>query len=93
MIRVNTTAIDHGRSPADTAFKQQRMAAVQIIVTPAWVVGLFMTVGVLFVPLGTWLKLEYGKVVEIEQQYEGSGKTVDCSISSTNEGREVTAAT
>ncbi|CAM9852767.1 unnamed protein product [Scytosiphon promiscuus] len=65
------------------------MAATQPVVTPAWVVGLFMTVGVLFVPLGTWLKLRYAEVVEVVGQYEGSGKTVDdCSISEANEGKE-----
>lgn len=65
------------------------MAAIQPIVTPAWVVGLFMTFGVLFVPLGAWLRLKNGKVVELEQRYEGAGKTVDCSISASNEGRKV----
>lgn len=69
------------------------MTAIQPIVTPAWVVGLFMAIGVLFVPLGAWLKLQYATVVEIEQRYEGSGKTVDCSISTPNEGREVRAIT
>lgn len=65
------------------------MAAVQPIVTPAWVVGLFIAVGVMFVPIGAWLKLQYAKVVEIEQRYDGSGSTSDCSISASNEGREV----
>lgn len=66
------------------------MSAIQPIVTPAWVVGLFMTVGVLFVPLGAWLKLEYADVVELAQQYEGDGKAnADCSISEANEGKEV----
>lgn len=75
---------------SDTAFKQQRMPAIQPIVTPAWVVGLFMTIGVLFVPLGAWLKLEYADVVELARQYEGPGRTDDdCSISGANEGREV----
>lgn len=70
------------------------MAATQPVVTPAWVVGLFMTVGVLFVPLGTWLNLRYADVVEVAQQYEGSGKTMDgCSISEANEGKEVIALT
>lgn len=75
--------------PTDTAFRQQRMPAIQPIVTPAWVVGLFMTVGVLFAPLGAWLKLKYAQVVEIEKRYEGDGKTIDCSISTSNEGRQV----
>lgn len=53
---------------------------------------MFMTVGVLFVPLGTWLKLKYADVVELTRQYEGSGTTVDdCSISEANEGKEVLA--
>ena len=75
---------------ADTAFRQQRMKAIQPIVTPAWVVSLFVTVGMIFVPFGTWLNLEYAKVVEIEQRYEGAGATSDdCSISAPNQGREV----
>lgn len=74
----------------DTAFRQQRMTAIQPIVTPAWVVGLFVTVGVLFVPLGTWLKLKYADVVELSQQYDGPGTTAEgCSISGANERKEV----
>ena len=74
----------------DTAFRQQRMDAIQPIVTPAWVVGLFVAVGMLFVPFGTWLNLKYAKVVEIEQRYEGVGATSDdCSISRPNQGKEV----
>ncbi|CAM9402516.1 unnamed protein product, partial [Laminaria digitata] len=65
------------------------MGAIQPIVTPAWVVGLFVTVGVLFVPFGTWLNLAYAKVVEIEHRYEGAGTASDdCSISASNEGKE-----
>lgn len=76
----------------DTAFRQQRMEAMQPIVTPAWVVGLFVAVGMFFVPFGTWLNLEFAKVVEIEQRYEGAGATSDdCSISAPNQGREVSA--
>lgn len=49
-----------------------------------------MTIGVLFVPLGAWLKLEYADVVVLARQYEGPGRTDDdCSISGANEGREV----
>lgn len=62
---------------------------MQPIVTPAWVVGLFVTIGVLFVPLGAWLELEYADVVEVEQRYDGDGSTVNCSISMPNQGREV----
>lgn len=49
-----------------------------------------MTIGVLFVPLGTWLKLKYADVVELAQQYDGPGTTAEgCSISAANEGKEV----
>lgn len=66
------------------------MEAMQPIVTPAWVVGLFVAVGMLFVPFGTWLNLQYAKVVEIEQRYEGVGASSDdCSISTPNQGRQV----
>eukprot|EP00904_Undaria_pinnatifida_P001566 jgi/Undpi1/1140/HiC_scaffold_10.g04602.m1 len=76
-------------APLDTPFRQQRALAIQPIVTPAWVVGLFIAVGVLFVPFGTWLNLEYAKVVSIEQIYDGEGTTnADCSISASNEGKE-----
>ena len=55
--------------------------------------GLFIAVGVLFVPFGTWLNLEYAKVVSIEQIYDGEGTTnADCSISASNEGKEVSVA-
>ncbi|CAM9899509.1 unnamed protein product, partial [Pylaiella littoralis] len=65
------------------------MLAIQPIVTPAWVVGLSTAIGVLFVPLGAWLKLKYADVVEVSQQYDGPGKdTEDCSISEMNEGKE-----
>lgn len=66
------------------------MSAIQPIVTPAWVVGLSVAIGVFFVPLGTWLKLKDADVVELSQQYDGPGKVIDdCSISEKNEGKEV----
>lgn len=65
------------------------MRALQPIVTPAWAVSVFMTVGVLFVPLGTWLKLQQAKVVEIVQQYDGEGGVGECAISAEDEGKQV----
>lgn len=53
-----------------------------------------MTIGVLFVPLGTWLKLKYADVVELAQQYDGPGTAAEgCSISAANEGKEVSRHT
>ncbi|CAM9338870.1 unnamed protein product, partial [Discosporangium mesarthrocarpum] len=70
-------------------FKQQQGPALRPVVTPVWAVSLFMAVGVLFVPFGTWLKLESEKVVELEVQYDGAGKDIECSISESFEERKV----
>jgi hypothetical protein len=38
--------------PSDSPFKQQRLKAWQPILTPKWVVGTFVLIGVVFVPIG-----------------------------------------
>ena len=40
----------------DTAFKQQRLASWQPILTPEIVIALFLILGIIFVPIGTALK-------------------------------------
>ena len=37
---------------ADSAFKQQRLASWQLVLTPKWVIGLLVLVAVLFIPIG-----------------------------------------
>ena len=56
--------VDEGpsRRPEDTAFKQQRLKAWQPILTPNWVIGTFLIVGVIFVPVGLSLKAESDNV-------------------------------
>ena len=38
--------------PSDSPFKQQRLKAWQPILTPNWVVGTFIMIGVVFLPIG-----------------------------------------
>lgn len=56
--------------PEDTDFKQQRLKAWQPILTPWWVVGTFMVLGVVFIPLGVSLKDASDGVVEYVQPYD-----------------------
>jgi hypothetical protein len=37
---------------SDTPFKQQRLKAWQPILTPLWVVGIFIAIGAVFIPVG-----------------------------------------
>ena len=38
--------------PSDSPFKQQRLKAWQPILTPNWVVGTFIVIGAVFLPIG-----------------------------------------
>jgi len=38
--------------PSDSPFKQQRLKAWQPILTPNWVVGTFVLIGIVFLPIG-----------------------------------------
>ena len=73
------SAPDKSKRPADTSFKQQRLKAWQPILTPYWVIGTFMVVGIAFVPLGVELKRASDSVVEYVKPYDGVGVTTDCS--------------
>jgi len=53
--------------------KQQRLKAWQPILTPMWVIGTFLVVGIIFLPVGVTLKNESDDVVEISYQYDGAG--------------------
>jgi hypothetical protein len=60
------------RKPADTDFKQQRLRAWQPILTPWWVIGTFLVVGIVFVPLGVTINDASNSVVEIAHKYDGA---------------------
>ena len=38
--------------PSDSPFKQQKLKAWQPILTPNWVVGTFLCIAVVFIPVG-----------------------------------------
>ncbi|ETW00916.1 hypothetical protein H310_06574 [Aphanomyces invadans] len=59
------------RRPDDTPFKQQKLKAWQPILTPAWVIGTYFLVGLIFVPIGVVLYQQNLDVVEMAIQYDG----------------------
>ncbi|CAK4073098.1 unnamed protein product [Aphanomyces euteiches] len=69
----NSAAKDEtpSRRPEDTPFKQQRLKAWQPILTPAWVIGTYFLVGLIFIPIGVVLYHENLDVVEMGVQYDG----------------------
>mmetsp|Transcript_17628 Transcript_17628/g.23218 ORF Transcript_17628/g.23218 Transcript_17628/m.23218 type:complete len:379 (+) Transcript_17628:141-1277(+) len=61
------------RKPEDTAFKQQRLKAWQPILTPKWVISIFLAIGTIFIVIGVVLKQASDSVVEYSIQYGGDG--------------------
>eukprot|EP00760_Papus_ankaliazontas_P019045 PhM_4_TR17849/c0_g1_i1/m.64977 len=57
------------KKPADTPFKQQRLAAWQPILSPMYVVGCFILIAVIFIPIGAVVLIASGDVVEVETHY------------------------
>jgi len=51
--------------PEDSDFKQQRLSAWQPILTPNWVIGTFLSVGVVFLAIGIAVLVTSNNVVEI----------------------------
>lgn len=77
---------EKSRKPENTAFKQQRLASWQPILTPELVIALFLVVGIIFTPIGKWLLDESDKIYEDKIIYDGSGKAASCGITQQNEG-------
>ena len=57
------------KKPADTPFKQQRLAAWQPIMSPLYVVGCFLFIAVAFIPIGVVVVIASGEIVEVEAKY------------------------
>jgi hypothetical protein len=57
------------KKPADTPFKQQRLAAWQPILAPMYVVGCFIAIAAAFIPIGAAVLVATGDVVEVEVKY------------------------
>lgn len=58
------------RRPGNSDFKQQRLKAWQPLLTPKWVIGTFVSVGVVFIVLGAVILNESNKIVEVETRYD-----------------------
>lgn len=79
--------------PENTKFKQQKLDAWQPILTPAWVIGTFIIVGVIFVPVGAYLWKLSDDLYEFTVTYDSyedseisSGVSDSCRITEINEG-------
>jgi hypothetical protein len=60
------------KRPKDTAFRQQNLKAWRPILTPRLVIGLFLLVGVVFIPIGAAVIVASESVVEVESvDYSG----------------------
>mmetsp|Transcript_21833 Transcript_21833/g.22010 ORF Transcript_21833/g.22010 Transcript_21833/m.22010 type:complete len:358 (-) Transcript_21833:289-1362(-) len=75
------------RKPEDTPFKQQKLAAWQPILTPVKVIVIFLSIGIIFVPVGVTLLQESASLYESTITYDGSGSIGSCSITEANQGR------
>jgi len=57
-------AVEQTNRPEDSDFKQQRLKAWQPILTPSWVIGTFLSVGVVFLAIGIAVLISSNNVVE-----------------------------
>jgi hypothetical protein len=62
----------NSKRPAATAFKQQQLKAWQPILTPVPVIFTFLSVGIVFIPIGVVLLVASNSVVEVTQQYDNN---------------------
>jgi len=69
---------DHSKRPEDTNFKQQRLKAWQPLLTPAYVIGTFFVIGIIFIPIGAVIFSASSNVVEYTTRYD-----VQCALPST----------
>lgn len=58
------------RRPKNSRFTQQDLPACKPFLTPAWVISLFMLIGIIFIPIGVTCLLASHSVVEILYRYE-----------------------
>lgn len=56
--------------PEGSAFTQQELPACKPVLTPGWVIAIYMLVGVIFIPIGVITLLASNTVVEIVDEYE-----------------------
>jgi len=57
------------KRPPDTAFRQQRLKAWQPVLTPKWVIGTFLVVGIVFIPIGAAILVSSSQVKQEVKDY------------------------
>ncbi|KAL5208416.1 hypothetical protein ABZP36_032851 [Zizania latifolia] len=60
----------NSRKPKYSKFTQQELPACKPILTPKWVISVFLLVGIIFVPIGLVSLMASRKVVEIVDRYD-----------------------
>lgn len=58
------------KRPKSSRFTQQELPACKPLLTPGWVITIFMVVGVIFIPIGVAALLASRSVVEIVEEYQ-----------------------
>ena len=58
----------------------------QLYYSPLWVILTFVVIGVVFIPIGVWLKIQSDAVYEQIILYDSKSPDVNCSISVQNQG-------
>jgi hypothetical protein len=59
------------KKPDDTsAFKQQRMPSWQPVMSPPWVIGIFLALGIIFVPIGIIVIVSSDSIIEVKERYD-----------------------
>jgi len=71
---------DLSRKPEDSDFQQQRLKAWQPLLTPKWVIGTFIVIGLIFLPVGIGILYSSNQVVEQTVRYDNAAPPL-CTIS------------
>lgn len=58
------------KKPKYSRFTQQELPACKPLLTPGWVIGIFLAIGFIFIPIGVAALLTSRNVVELVKQYE-----------------------
>jgi len=58
------------KKPEDSDFQQQRLKAWQPLLTPTWVIGSFLAIGILFIIIGIIVDAASNSVVEVSVRYD-----------------------
>ena len=69
-------------SSPDSDFQQQRLKAWQPLLTPKWVIGTFLLIGAIFIPIGIVIVVYSNRVTELEVRYDNYRATADSTFPS-----------